>query len=145
MAGGTAPGMRDSFWSSAAATSRGRQMSFSATVICRAICGSIMLRPWWRVPETFKDDNNPDILDYVGRGEMQVVHSWNSQEFALTLRHTLRFGDNNRGSARLSWSFPISGSLRGYVEAFSGYGESLIDYNHNATYLGVGLSLLDWY
>lgn len=106
---------------------------------------TVMLRPWWRVPEKFKDDNNPDILDYVGRGEMQVVHSWNSQEFALTLRHTLRFGDKNRGSARLSWSFPISGNLRGYVEAFSGYGESLIDYNHEATYLGVGLSLLDWY
>ena len=106
---------------------------------------TVMLRPWWRIPEKFKDDNNPDILDYVGRGEMQVVHSWNSQEFALTLRHTLRFGDNNRGSARLSWSFPISGNLRGYVEGFSGYGESLIDYNHEATYLGVGLSLLDWY
>lgn len=106
---------------------------------------TVMLRPWWRIPEKFKDDNNPDIEDYVGRGEMQVVHSWNSQEFALTLRHTLRFGDSNRGSARLSWSFPISGNLRGYVEAFSGYGESLIDYNHEATYLGVGLSLMDWY
>jgi hypothetical protein len=35
--------------------------------------------------------------------------------------------------------------MRGYMELFKGYGESMIDYNHNATYLGVGVSLLDWY
>jgi phospholipase A1 len=46
---------------------------------------------------------------------------------------------------RFGWSFPIAGNLRGYAELFKGYGESLIDYNHNATYLGVGVSLLDWY
>ena len=104
----------------------------------------LRLRPWWRIPEARNDDNNPDITDYVGRGEMQVLHFWNDQEFNLTLRHSLRGGNANHGSARLSWSFPLHGNLRGYVEAFSGYGESLIDYNHAATYLGVGLSLLDW-
>lgn len=104
----------------------------------------LRLRPWWRIPEARSDDNNPDIADYVGRGEMQLLHFWNDQEFNLTLRHSLRGGDANHGSARLSWSFPLQGNLRGYVEMFSGYGESLIDYNHAATYLGVGLSLLDW-
>jgi phospholipase A1/A2 len=39
----------------------------------------------------------------------------------------------------------MAGNLRGYMEVFKGYGESLIDYNHNATYLGLGVSLLDWY
>jgi phospholipase A1 len=106
---------------------------------------TVMLRPWWRIPESRSDDNNPDINDYMGRGEMQVLHLWNSQEFGLTLRHSLRGGDANHGSARFSWSFPMSGNLRGYLEAFSGYGESLIDYNHKATYLGFGVSLLDWY
>jgi phospholipase A1 len=106
---------------------------------------TVMLRPWWRIPEGRRVDNNADINDYVGRGEMQLLHLWNSQEFGLTLRHSLRGGDNSHGSARFSWSFPMAGNLRGYLEAFSGYGESLIDYNHNATYLGFGVSLLDWY
>jgi phospholipase A1 len=44
-----------------------------------------------------------------------------------------------------TWSFPVAGKLRGYLEVFHGYGESLIDYNHRATYVGVGVSLLDWY
>jgi phospholipase A1 len=46
---------------------------------------------------------------------------------------------------RGTWSFPVAGNLRGYLEIFNGYGESLIDYNHRATYLGLGVSLLDWY
>lgn len=106
---------------------------------------TVMFRPWWRLTESRGDDNNPDIENYMGRGEMQVVHLWNAQEFGLTLRHSLRGGDDNHGSARFSWSFPLAGNLRAYLEAFTGYGESLIDYNHNATYVGAGVSLLDWY
>jgi phospholipase A1 len=106
---------------------------------------TVMLRPWWRIPESRSEDNNPDINDYVGRGEMQVLHVWNSQEFGLALRHSLRGGDASHGSARFSWSYPLAGNLRGYFELFHGHGESLIDYNHEATYVGVGVSLLDWY
>jgi phospholipase A1 len=106
---------------------------------------TLMLRPWWRIPESRDDDNNPDIGDHVGRGEVTLLRNWNSQTFGLTLRHSMRGGNDSRGSARFSWSVPLDGKLRGYVELFHGYGESLIDYNHEATYLGVGVSLLDWY
>ncbi|MEO8810552.1 MAG: phospholipase A [Rhodanobacter sp.] len=106
---------------------------------------TVMFRPWWRIPESSTTDNNPDISDYAGRGEVQIVHEWGGQEFGLTLRDSFRGGSRQHGSARFSWSFPIAGNLRGYTELFKGYGESLIDYNHNATYLGVGVSLLDWY
>ena len=106
---------------------------------------TVMLRPWWRIPEAKATDDNPDISNYVGRGEIEIVHEWRGQEFGMTLRDSLRGGSNQHGSARFSWSFPIAGNLRGYTELFKGYGESLIDYNHNATYLGVGVSLLDWY
>lgn len=106
---------------------------------------TVMLRPWWRIPEARADDNNPDISNYMGRGEAQIVHEVNGQEFGLLLRHSLRGGDQSHGAAQFTWSFPLAGNLRGYTEVFKGYGESMIDYNHNATYFGVGFSVLDWY
>ncbi|MGA0585705.1 phospholipase A [Dyella sp. KRB-257] len=106
---------------------------------------TVMLRPWWRIPESRSTDDNPDISNYMGRGEMQIVHEWNGQEFGLMLRHSLRGGSRSHGAGQFTWSFPVGGNVRGYMELFKGYGESLIDYNHNATYLGVGVSLLDWY
>ena len=106
---------------------------------------TVMLRPWWRIPESWADDNNPDITDYVGRAQVQIIHEWKGQEFGLMLRDSLRGGSMQHGAGRLTWSFPIAGNLRGYAELFKGYGESLIDYNHNATYFGLGISLLDWY
>ncbi|QNK02356.1 phospholipase A [Dyella telluris] len=106
---------------------------------------TIMLRPWWRVPEGGTDDNNPDISNYMGRADMQIIHEWKGQEFGLMLRHSLRGGSESHGAAKFTWSFPVAGNLRGYMELFKGYGESMIDYNHNATYLGIGVSLLDWY
>ena len=106
---------------------------------------TIMFRPWWRIPEQAADDNNPDITNYMGRADMQIVHEWNGQEFGLMLRDSLRVGSEQHGAGRFTWSFPLVGNLRGYMELFKGYGESIVDYNHNATYLGVGVSLLDWY
>jgi phospholipase A1 len=106
---------------------------------------TVMFRPWWRIPESRSTDNNPDINDYMGRGEVQIVHEWHGQEFGLLLRDSFRGGSRQHGSGRFTWSFPVAGNLRGYAEVFKGYGESLIDYNHNATYVGLGISLLDWY
>jgi phospholipase A1 len=106
---------------------------------------TIMIRPWWRVPEKRLKDDNPDISDYMGRGEVQVVREWGANEFTLMGRHSLRKGSHSHGAMRFTWAFPIHSSLRGYFQIFNGYGESLIDYNHHATYVGLGISLLGWY
>ena len=104
----------------------------------------LVVRPWWRVSEDAADDDNADISDYMGRGDLQLVHRRGEQEFALMLRHSLRGGEASRGAVQLDWSFPISRALRGHVQLFDGYGESMIDYNHRATYVGIGVSLFEW-
>lgn len=106
---------------------------------------ALMVRPWYRIEEDFKDDNNPDITDYIGRGDINAFYRWKEHDFSLLLRHSFKGGDDNRGAVRFDWSFPINGRLRGTFQLFDGYGESMIDYNHRATYLGLGVSLMNWY
>lgn len=105
---------------------------------------AIMLRPWIRISDGNNDDN-PDIEDYMGRGDMTLVHTAGRNEYALTARHSLRSGDRSHGALGFDWGFPITNQLRGHLQVFDGYGESLIDYNHRATYIGLGVSLLEWY
>ena len=106
---------------------------------------ALTLRPWWRIPDGEHEDENPGIEDYVGRGDLLLVHRRGRNEFALAARHSLRGGDASRGAVQFDWGFPITDVLRGHVQVFDGYGESLIDYDHRATYIGLGVSLLEWY
>ena len=105
---------------------------------------TLLVRPWLRLREKADKDDNADILDYVGRGEVIVIRKLGNQQIAVTLRHSLRGGDRSRGSVAADWAFPIYGYLKGHVQLFTGYGESLIDYNHRQNSIGVGLSLLEW-
>ena len=106
---------------------------------------ALMLRPWYRIEEGSADDNNPDITDYVGRGDLTAFYRWKEHDFSLMLRHSLKGGDNSHGAVQFDWTFPISGKLRGQVQLFDGYGESLIDYNWNQTTVGAGVAINDGY
>jgi phospholipase A1 len=105
---------------------------------------AFVVRPWYRISED-SDDNNPDMEDYMGRGDATLTYSHGGHEISLTGRHSLRGGDDSHGALQASWGFPIDRNLRGHIEIFHGYGESMIDYNHKATYIGLGISLLEWY
>ncbi|MEN9885987.1 MAG: hypothetical protein RL758_565 [Pseudomonadota bacterium] len=102
---------------------------------------------WQRTPERGGDDDNPHIERFIGRAELaaQWFHS-DKHQFGLTLRHPLNA--SRGGSARLDWFRTINANdnsaLKLHVQLFSGYGESLIDYNQRRTSLGVGLSLVEW-
>ena len=106
---------------------------------------ALMLRPWVRIKEDAADDNNRDIEDYMGRGDATLVWNRDGHELALMARHSLRGGDRSHGALQLDYGFPINNLLRGHIQLFDGYGESLIDYNHRARYVGVGFSLLEWF
>ncbi|AWI79149.1 phospholipase [Parazoarcus communis] len=105
----------------------------------------VAVQAWHRIKEEAGEDDNPDIEDYVGRGELLINRRLGDHNFALTLRHSLRFSEKtNHGSGMFEWTFPISGYLKGYMQIFSGYGESLIDYNFRKNAIGLGISLVDW-
>lgn len=106
---------------------------------------TVLVRPWWRLPEVAGEDDNPDIEDFVGRGDVLVVFRVRGHELSGMVRHSLRGGEDSHGAAELGWVFPIHRDFKGYLQVFHGYGESLIDYNARSTRIGVGISLLEWY
>ena len=107
-------------------------------------------RIWKRIPESAANDDNPGISNYIGRAELSLA--WNpnpDNTLALTGRHSL--GSTARGSVRLEWLQTLGSSLLGkpsnlrlHTQLFSGYGDSLIDYNRRRTMFSVGLSLVDF-
>jgi phospholipase A1 len=101
----------------------------------------IVLKPWIRLPEATENDDNSDIDDYMGRVELDLNYVFGKHDFQLVTRHSLRGGNNNHGSARLDYSYRFIRNLKIHAQVFTGYGESLIDYNHNQTSFGLGLSL----
>lgn len=108
------------------------------------------LQTWWRIPENTKmtqndptGDDNPDIQRYMGYGALGAVWSISDQQsLELLFRNNLR--SDNRGAVQVGWTFPITRHLRGYVEYFNGYGESLIYYNQHVQRIGLGLKLTNW-
>jgi phospholipase A1 len=54
----------------------------------------LTLRPWWRISEDAETDDNPDISDYLGRGDINLVHRRGDHEFALLARHTFKSGED---------------------------------------------------
>jgi len=104
---------------------------------------ALLVKPWFRIPEEEGNDDNRDIQDYIGRGEVLGIWKRGGNVLSLGLRHSLRTHPS-RGAATFDWSFPIRGYLMGHLQLFTGYGETLIDYNHRQTVLGVGVSLAQW-
>jgi phospholipase A1 len=108
---------------------------------------AVLARGWWRVPENALKDDNPDIIHYMGRGD--VLLRWEpdsrAQSVALLLRNNLNF-NQNLGFMQLDWSMPVAlgTAARMHAQITSGYGESLIDYNHRQTTFGLGFSFREW-
>lgn len=104
-----------------------------------------VIRPWYRLPEDEKSspvdpkgDDNPDILDFMGHGEMLLGWRGSKYEFSANFRNNFSTG---KGGTELSMSFPLFGRFRGVVQYFNGYGDSLIDYDHFQQRIGVGILL----
>lgn len=116
------------------------------------------IKTWWRFPESKKrndgdptGDDNPDIEEYLGHGELHIGQFSQGAKDALPYRRValmLRRGTRaGTATAQLDldyhlhrvWSVFNEGIyLR--VQWFYGYGESLMDYNRLVKKFGIGFS-----
>lgn len=105
---------------------------------------ALFLKPWFRITEDESSDDNPDITDYLGHGEIHLAYKKEDHVFTLMSRNNLESGFS-KGAVELGWSFPLFhyDYIKGYIQYFSGYGESLIDYNHYVNRIGFGMLLTD--
>lgn len=103
-----------------------------------------VIKPWYRIPENDEDDNNPNIDDYLGYGELRLAYKWKQHVFASMFRYNMEFDRDSRGAMELNWSFPLVQQIKGYVQYFNGYGETLLTYNEQNQRIGIGFLLADW-
>lgn len=106
------------------------------------------IRPWWRIPEDSKDgptdrrgDDNPDIEKYMGHFAFHVARPFGNHVAEIMLRNNLR--RDNKGAVMADYSFPLSKRFKGLVQVFTGYGDSLINYDNYETRYSVGVLLTD--
>lgn len=86
-------------------------------------------------------DDNPDILEYMGYGDIVLKYFWERDHVGLMLRNNLR-NDNNRGALEVEYSTPFfnSDNTYWYMKFFTGFGESLIDYDRSVNKLNIGFA-----
>jgi len=96
---------------------------------------------WYRFKEDTKSDitdvdgdDNPDILNYLGYGDITIAYPYKRHLFSTKLM---------KRSIQVDWTFPIFGlkDVYGYLQVFSGYGESLVDYNEKVEKIGLGFAI----
>jgi len=105
---------------------------------------------WWRFPEDAKTDpndpagdDNPDIENFLGHGQLGALWRLSrNHNLEVMLRNNLH--SDNKGAIEIGWSYPFTNHLRGFVQYFNGYGESLIYYNESSQRLSIGMKFTDW-
>lgn len=103
-----------------------------------------MVKPWYKLPENDPDEaDNADIEDYLGYASYHVIYEpTGGQTLSMKLMNNLQ--STNRTSVELGYSFPLGETIKGFIQYYNGYGESLIDYNHRIERVGIGIMLNDW-
>ena len=97
----------------------------------------VEVKPWYVVGNT---DDNPDITKYMGYYQLKIGYHLGDAVLSAKGQYNWNTG---YGGAELGLSYPITKHVRLYTQVYSGYGESLIDYNFNQTRVGVGVMLND--
>ncbi|MCK9491055.1 MAG: phospholipase A [Sulfurimonas sp.] len=89
------------------------------------------------LPGTANDEDNPDIMDYLGYTSIKFNYFLGHHMFTLMARGNFATG---YGAVESTYSYPLIDDAYFYTKIFSGYGESLIDYNNDITKFSIGFS-----
>jgi len=82
--------------------------------------------------------DNPDLMKYLGYTKVKFTYFYNENMFSLMMRGNI---DSMKGAVEATYSYPIREHKSYlYVKLFSGYVESLVDYNKNITKFSIGVS-----
>lgn len=105
----------------------------------------LYFKTWYRFPENEKNgpadpggDDNPDYYRFFGWTQLEYMHYFDNQ----WMLHAMTRGNlaTSRGALELRLSMPVRDrSFFWVANLFTGYGESLLDYNHETMRIGIGI------
>lgn len=122
-------------------TERAWNRAYLEGILSKENC-MISLKGWQPIARN-SEDHNPDIIDFIGYERALMSYKYHQQVFSVEARNTVESGFS-KGAVEIAWSFPLTKHISGYVQFFSGYGQSLIEYNHYANSAGIGFALNNW-
>ena len=104
---------------------------------------SLSVRPWWRVYESGRNDDNPDIDKSIGYGDVKLHWDQLFKNVSANLLFRNNFRSDNKAYTKLDLQYqPFDrDNIKLHLMLSDGYGESLIDYNHAQTVFGFGVSI----
>lgn len=91
---------------------------------------------WNRIPEKREIDDNRDILDYMGYGEIELTKKFEKHTFHFKTPLFVKYLGYD-----FKYSHPLNEGIRWFINFRSGYGQSLIEYNRQTQRLGAGIML----
>ncbi|REE27514.1 phospholipase A1 [Winogradskyella pacifica] len=101
----------------------------------------IYLSPWIRLNDEV--DENPLITNYIGNGRLKAIYKLKKHTFYAIATNSFSLKDNH-GSLEFNYLYPINKDLQVQAQFFTGYGETLVDYNHYQSTFGIGVSFVNW-
>ena len=106
----------------------------------------LYVKAWYRLPEDKKEapedakgDDNPDIEDHYGYGEIHFQRQIGRRQAIHTM---VRMNpETGHGAININYTIPSrDGSVFYQLYVWQGYGESLLDYNTSVTRVGLGVA-----
>ncbi|WP_457744799.1 phospholipase A [Sulfurimonas sp.] len=87
-------------------------------------------------PDNLSD--NPDLMNYLGYTKAKFTYFNNKSMYSLMVRGNIA---SMKGALEATYSYPLRKDKSYlYMKIFTGYVESLIDYNNNITKFSIGVS-----